>query len=50
MAEKKEHKKKSNRGRKALPPEKRKVTVRFYCLPATAEKIKEYAAKLMAEE
>ena len=45
-----EEKKESKKGRKPLPPEKRKVVIRFCCLPKTAEKIKEYAAKLMAEE
>ena len=44
-----EEKKESKKGRKPLPPEKRKVVIRFCCLPKTAEKIKEYAAKLMAD-
>lgn len=36
-------------GRKPLPPEKRKVRIQIYATPKVAEKIKEYAERIIEE-
>ena len=36
-------------GRKPLPPEKRKVRIQIYATQKVAEKIKEYAEKILEE-